>query len=141
MLIGHLAKITRTTTRALRHYEEQGLLRPRRAPSGYRVYDDDDATRVVNIRSLLASGFTLEDIRSFLSLLDRPLPDRFRPAPMREDALAVAARRLSALDERISALAILRDRLALRLPELNASPEVNVPPALNVPSALNAVPH
>ncbi|MDT3442776.1 MULTISPECIES: MerR family transcriptional regulator [unclassified Pseudofrankia] len=118
MLIGELAAVTGTTTRALRYYEEQGLLRPRRTQSDYRVYEDDDVTRVDNIRSLLAVGFMLEDIRSFLAFLNRPLPDRFRPAPMCDDALAVAARRLATLDERITALARLRDQLALRLPEL-----------------------
>jgi DNA-binding transcriptional MerR regulator len=120
MLIGELAELTGTTTRALRHYEEQGLLRPRRTRSGYRAYESDDVTRVENIRSLLATGFTLEDIRSFLAFLNRPLPSRFRPAPMCDDALAVAAQRLAALDERIATLARLRDRLALRLPELTS---------------------
>ncbi|WP_235433372.1 MerR family transcriptional regulator [Protofrankia coriariae] len=118
MRIGELARVAGTTTRTLRYYEEQGLLSPRRAPSGYRLYDSTDVTRIDNIRKLLASGFTVRDTRSFLGFLDRPLPDRFRPAPMCEDALAVAARRLASLDERIAALTQLRNRLAGRLPEL-----------------------
>lgn len=118
MRIGELAGAAGTTTRTLRYYEEQGLLHPSRAPSGYRFYDGGAVTRVDNIRKLLATGFTLRDIRSFLAFLDRPLPDRFRPEPMCEDALAVAARRLASLDERIDALTQLRDRLARRLPEL-----------------------
>lgn len=122
MRIGDLAGKAGTTTRALRYYEEQGLLSPRRAASGYRLYDREAVVRVDNIRTLLASGFTLRDIRSFLAFLDRPLPDRFRPAPMCADALAVAARRLDSLDARIDALTRLRDRLAQRLPELAAAP-------------------
>jgi MerR family transcriptional regulator, copper efflux regulator len=122
MRIGELAGAVGTTTRTLRYYEEQGLLNPRRASSGYRLYDGGAITRVDNIRKLLATGFTVRDIRSFLAFLDRPLPDRFRPAPLCEDALGVAARRLASLDERIDALTQLRDRLARRLPEL-AGPE------------------
>ncbi|MCK9927943.1 MerR family DNA-binding protein [Frankia sp. Mgl5] len=121
MRIGELACAAGTTTRALRYYEEQGLLNPQRAASGYRYYDREAVTRVENIRRLLATGFTLQDIRSFLAFLDRPLPDQFRPAPMCQDALAVAARRLASLDERIDALTQLRDRLARRLPELAAN--------------------
>ncbi|ABW11789.1 transcriptional regulator, MerR family [Parafrankia sp. EAN1pec] len=120
MRIGELAGAAGTTTRALRYYEEQGLLNPQRAASGYRCYDREDVTRVENIRKLLATGFTLQDIRSFLAFLDRPLPDQFRSAPMCQDALAVAARRLASLDERIDALTELRYRLARRLPELAA---------------------
>ncbi|AEH10261.1 MULTISPECIES: MerR family transcriptional regulator [Protofrankia] len=122
MRIGELARAAGTTTRTLRYYEEQGLLSPRRAPSGYRLYDSADVTRVDNIRKLLASGFTVRDTCSFLGFLDCPLPDRFRPAPMCEDALAVAGRRLASLDERIAALTQLRNRLASRLPELTGEP-------------------
>nr|WP_035953200.1 MerR family transcriptional regulator [Parafrankia sp. EUN1f] len=118
MRIGELAAEVGTTTRTLRYYEEQGLLSATRTPGGYRRYGRDDVTRVENIRTLAECGFTLQDIRSFLAFLDRPLPERFRAAPMCEDALAVAARRLASLDERIDVLSRLRDRLAQRLPEL-----------------------
>lgn len=42
--------------RLLRYYEQQGLLAPRREPSGYRSYDDGDIVRVHRIRALLAAG-------------------------------------------------------------------------------------
>lgn len=70
MLIGELAKVTTTTARALRHYEEAGLISSERAPNGYRVYDERTAVRVRNIRYLLAAGLTLDDVRVFAPCLD-----------------------------------------------------------------------
>ncbi|MEV0080700.1 MerR family transcriptional regulator [Nocardia neocaledoniensis] len=56
MRIGELARRTGLSTRALRYYEEQGLLRPRRQPSGYREFDDSVVETVRRIRILLAAG-------------------------------------------------------------------------------------
>ncbi|MDA0564809.1 MerR family transcriptional regulator [Streptomonospora sp. S1-112] len=56
MRIGELSRRTGVSGPALRYYEEQGLLRPRRLPSGYREYTEDDVARVRNIRTLLAAG-------------------------------------------------------------------------------------
>ena len=36
--VGQLAELAGVSTRTLRYYEEEGLLRPSRAESGYRVY-------------------------------------------------------------------------------------------------------
>ncbi|WP_261558802.1 MerR family transcriptional regulator [Frankia tisae] len=115
MQIGELARAAGTTPRALRYYEEQGLLRSSRTRAGYRVYGDAAVTTVDNIRHLLVSGFTVDDVRSLLPLLDHALPEQFEARPACSDALAVGARRLSALEERIAALTALRDRLAHRL--------------------------
>jgi DNA-binding transcriptional MerR regulator len=54
--IGELARRTGVSVRALRYYEEQGLLRPRRRPSGYREYTEADVRTVRHVRILLAAG-------------------------------------------------------------------------------------
>ncbi|UXY31108.1 MerR family transcriptional regulator [Streptomyces sp. HUAS TT20] len=77
MLIGDLAARTGTTTRALRYYEEQGLLESERTAAGYRVYGPGAETRVRNVRDLLASGFTVENVKTFVRYLDSDLPDVF----------------------------------------------------------------
>ncbi|MFC4561119.1 MerR family transcriptional regulator [Nocardiopsis mangrovi] len=56
MRIGELARRTGVSERALRYYEEQGLLRPARRPSGYREFAESDAETVRHIRTLLAAG-------------------------------------------------------------------------------------
>lgn len=62
MRIGELARRTGISERALRYYEEQGLLRPERRPSGYRVYRDADVAAVRRIRVLLAAGLSTAHI-------------------------------------------------------------------------------
>ncbi|GAA2797756.1 MerR family transcriptional regulator [Saccharopolyspora taberi] len=66
MRIGELARRTGVSERALRYYEEQGLLRPERRPSGYRVYGDADVAAVRRIRVLLAAGLSTAQILEVL---------------------------------------------------------------------------
>ncbi|MDN5855287.1 MAG: MerR family DNA-binding transcriptional regulator, partial [Actinomycetia bacterium] len=46
MQIGELARRTGTTTRALRYYEQQGLLSSNRNSNDYRTYDEGSVTAV-----------------------------------------------------------------------------------------------
>jgi DNA-binding transcriptional MerR regulator len=62
MRIGELSRRTGVSARLLRYYEEQGLLRPGRRPSGYREYGDADVERVRRIRVLLAAGLSTAKI-------------------------------------------------------------------------------
>ena len=59
MRIGELAQRTGTTTRALRYYEQQGLVDSQRQHNGYRDYDQAAIMRVRNIRMLLDIGLGL----------------------------------------------------------------------------------
>ncbi|MGW3766872.1 MerR family transcriptional regulator [Actinomadura verrucosospora] len=109
--IGELARITGTTPRALRHYEEAGLIASRRAGNGYRIYDEGAAARVRNIRELLAVGLTLDDVRAFSVCLDGDVA----ASPPSEKGLRIALDRLAVLDARITAQTEARDRLATAL--------------------------
>lgn len=60
--IGELSRRTAVSERALRYYEEHGLLHPERRPSGYRVYRDADVAAVRRIRVLLAAGLSIAQI-------------------------------------------------------------------------------
>jgi DNA-binding transcriptional MerR regulator len=112
VLIGELAAATGVSARALRYYEEQGLLDAERTPGGYRRYGPRAVTRVRNIRALSAAGFTLADIRLFVPLLDRDLPERIGPGGDCAGAFAVASRRLAELDSVVLTLLTIRARLA-----------------------------
>ncbi|WP_083647384.1 MerR family transcriptional regulator [Kitasatospora sp. CB01950] len=111
MRIGELAAATGATTRALRHYEQAGLIGSARAANGYRVYGGGAAVRVRNIRALLAAGLTLDDVQVFLPCLDGDVTS----GPPSGRALAVARERLAVLERRIEAQTALRDRLAATL--------------------------
>ncbi|MGW6284803.1 MerR family transcriptional regulator [Streptomyces sp. NPDC055107] len=66
MFIGELSKRTGISTRSLRYYEQQGLLRPRRRASGYREFSEPDVAAVRRIRILLAAGLNTDLIREVL---------------------------------------------------------------------------
>ncbi|MET8298561.1 MULTISPECIES: MerR family transcriptional regulator [unclassified Streptomyces] len=113
MRIGELARATGTTPRALRHYEEAGLISSERASNGYRVYDERTVVWVRNIRYLLAAGLTLDDVRAFLPCLDGDVS----AAPPSDKGLRVALERLAVLNARIAAQTEARDRLEAALRE------------------------
>lgn len=123
MLIGELAAEAGTTTRALRYYEEQGLLESDRTPAGYRRYEHGAVRRVRNIRELLSCGFTVEDVKSFLAYLDAELPEVFTYSPVCADSYGVGAQRVAELEDRIAILTQLRDSLVHRMPWLTAPDE------------------
>ncbi|OKH94808.1 MerR family transcriptional regulator [Streptomyces uncialis] len=109
--IGELARTTGTTARALRHYEQAGMISSERASNGYRVYDERAVVRVRNIRHLLAAGLTLDDVRVFLPCLDGDVV----AAPPSDRGLRVALERLAILNQRIAAQTETRDRLETAL--------------------------
>jgi DNA-binding transcriptional MerR regulator len=119
MRIGELAEATGTTPRALRHYEQAGLITSERAANGYRLYDPGTGVRVRNIRHLLDAGLTLDDVRVFLPCLDADVTAG-RPT---DAGLRVAVRRLAVMDERIAAQIAVRDRLAEALRQATGSAE------------------
>ncbi|AKU17801.1 MerR family transcriptional regulator [Luteipulveratus mongoliensis] len=69
MKIGELSRRVGVSIRALRYYEEVGLLQPSRTPSGYRIFDEDDVQTVAHIRLLLAAGLRTELITEMLSCM------------------------------------------------------------------------
>lgn len=107
MRIGELADRAGTSTRALRYYEEQGLLAARRASNGYRDYDEADLRAVREIRSLLAIGFALEDTRPFVECL--------RAGNASGDScpasVAMYRRKLAELDDCMARLHTVREQL------------------------------
>ncbi|MFI0355677.1 MerR family transcriptional regulator [Actinomadura sp. 9N407] len=107
MLIGELASRSGTTIKALRYYEQEGLLHPRRAPNGYREYDESVVTVVGNIRLLLSLGLTAADARAFVPCLGLDAPGK----PVCPASAEIIARRLSDVQEKIAALNTVRESL------------------------------
>jgi DNA-binding transcriptional MerR regulator len=116
MKIGELATHTGATRKALRYYEEVGLLEAERLPNGYRDYDERDVRLVRELRALSTLGIGADQARPFVECL---ISGRDRgddcAAP-----LEVYRAVLSDLDERISALAVRRERITNILAEAEA---------------------
>src|SRR5690349_6265399 len=75
MQVGELSARTGVSIRALRYYEESGLLPARRLANGYRSFDPASVERVRAIKDLLDTGFTIEEIVSLASCLDDVLSE------------------------------------------------------------------
>ncbi len=63
MRIGELSEATGASTRALRYYEEQGLVSSERLPNGYRDYGPEAVERVQFIQDLLGAGLSSKALR------------------------------------------------------------------------------
>ncbi|GII80892.1 MerR family transcriptional regulator [Sphaerisporangium rufum] len=117
MRIGEAAAAAGTTPRALRFYEQRGLLPPpARTGTGQREYGPADVARVRVVRELLSYGLTVEDVAGCADRLDA-LAGLVPPygGPGCSSPGGVAERRLATLDAEIARLTLLRDRLAGRL--------------------------
>lgn len=66
MRIGELATKSGVSVRALRYYEEQGLLASERSESGQRHYPDQAADRVRLIQQFYAAGISSASILEML---------------------------------------------------------------------------
>ena len=108
MRIGELGERAGVSPRALRHYEELGLLPGRRRANGYREYDEHDLALVAEIRSLVGLGFELEETRPFVECLRAGHPTGWS-CP---DALAVHRRKLADVDSLLARLQAVRAELA-----------------------------
>jgi MerR family redox-sensitive transcriptional activator SoxR len=88
MKIGELAKRTSLNASAVRYYESVGLLAAPYRTAGQRRYPDDAVYRVLLIRFASDMGFTLGEIRIFLSGLrdDAPVGPRWTKLAQRKIA-------------------------------------------------------
>lgn len=69
--INKLSKMSGVSTRTLRYYDEIGLLKPARvAPSGCRMYGQEQVDELQQILFYRELGFSLEDIKTLLSAPD-----------------------------------------------------------------------
>ena len=69
--INKLAKLAGISTRALRYYDELGLLSPARVSSnGYRIYGQKEIDRLQQILFYRELGVSLEEIRNILASKD-----------------------------------------------------------------------
>ncbi|MEU9608886.1 MerR family transcriptional regulator [Streptomyces sp. NPDC048057] len=103
MRIGEVAEKAGVSVRALRYYEEHGLLQASRTPGGQRHYPDTAVSRVRLIQQLYAAGLPSRVVREVL-----PCVDTGEASPDLLDQLVSERARI---DLRITDLLAVRDRL------------------------------
>ncbi|WNV82255.1 MerR family transcriptional regulator [Umezawaea sp. Da 62-37] len=103
MRIGELAAKAGVSVRALRYYEEQGLLAAERSASGQRHYPDSGVDQVMLIQQLYAAGLPSKSIRAVL-----PCVETGEATP---ELLEWFAAERDRIDRQMRDLASARDRL------------------------------
>lgn len=106
LTIGEVARETGASVRSIRHYEEHGLLTSIRASNNYRTFPVAAVTQVRQIQRMIATGFSLADIRSFPDCM--LMLEGAASCPETTDA---QRKRLASIERQISDLERLRARL------------------------------
>lgn len=105
MRIGHLAEQADVTVKALRFYEQAGVLpAAARLASGYRDYDSSALDRLRFVKAAQGAGLTLAEIRQIIVIREHD------QSPC-EHVTALLHARARDLDQRIAELGRLRDDL------------------------------
>lgn len=105
LTIGRLAQAAGVNLDTVRYYERSALMpEPRRSDAGYRLYSDQDLERLKFIRGAKSLGFSLNEIRHLLDLVDSEGD--------RAEVRALAATRLEDMDRQLDEIQQARTVLA-----------------------------
>ena len=105
MKVGELAARANLNASAIRYYEQQGLLPPPQRQGNQRRYSPEAVNRVLLIRFASEMGFTLTEIKLFLSGIKETSP----PGPRWKK---LAHRKLAEVDQTIARSCRLKSLLA-----------------------------
>jgi DNA-binding transcriptional MerR regulator len=114
MQIGEFAKQAGVSVRAIRYYEELGLMRPeKRSPGGFRLYGPENHKKLAVINFLKEMGLSLTEIREILLAKKASGGDKSTVAFL----LRVFSEKLQLVESRIEALNAMKTELvnALRI--------------------------
>ena len=144
--IGEAAERSGLTQRALRYYEERGLLPPpTRMDGGFRLYSSADMERIERVKELKELlGFSLADIKEMLEADDIRMQIRAEwnkddeveeKAKKVRIAREVTLRQIALLDQKMAKMEKMRVHLAERLAKhdemlrrfTESAPRVTVP--------------
>ncbi|MFY1576854.1 MerR family transcriptional regulator [Verrucosispora sp. WMMD703] len=120
MQIGEAAERVGLSIRTIRHYEQVGLIVPSaRTDGGFRLYTEPDLDRLGVVKRMKPLGFTLDEMRDLLGILDA-LPaadDDERRALLDRLAMfhTLATTRVDALREQLATAEGFADTLRQRI--------------------------
>ncbi|MFB6844419.1 MerR family transcriptional regulator [Streptomyces sp. NPDC056373] len=90
--IGEVARGAGVSVRAVRYYEQQGLLIAERSPSGQRLYRQDAVTLVRFFQQMFAAGLTSRRITELLPCWDSGHTDAGQRAMLRAERDRIQAK-------------------------------------------------
>lgn len=90
--IGEVARGAGVSVRAVRYYEQQGLLSAERSPSGQRLYRRDAISLVRFVQQMYAAGLTSRRITELLPCFDSGHTDAQQRAMLRAERERIQAK-------------------------------------------------
>ncbi len=120
MQIGEAADRVGLSIRTIRHYEDAGLIVPSaRSEGGFRLYTEPDLDRLAVVKRMKPLGFTLDEMRDLLAVLDALPTAGADQRPALLDRLGmfhtVATARVDALREKLATAEGFADTLRRHL--------------------------
>lgn len=105
MNISDVAQKTGLTSKAIRFYEQKGIVKaPLRTSNGYRSYDPKHIEELTLLRQARLVGFTLEECRELLALFNDPQRHS-------ADVKARTLQKVAEIEKHINELGEMRQRL------------------------------
>ncbi|RJP94963.1 MAG: MerR family DNA-binding transcriptional regulator [Desulfobacteraceae bacterium] len=121
--ISELADELDISTRAIRFYEEKGLILPERTKGNHRVYSKRDRTRLKLILRGKRLGYSLEEISEMIGLANFNMDE----TEQLKKSFAYGKKKLIEINERMQELQILKeDLLAIQWKISNRMDELKI---------------
>jgi MerR family Zn(II)-responsive transcriptional regulator of zntA len=114
MRISELAQLTNVSIRSLRHYEQKGLLHPRRLENGYRDYDESAIEQVRVIQFYLGLDLNTDEIGRIVNCKGQHVWEGDHTA-CAENLISLYTQKMQAIDEEIQILDEIKTRLSGRI--------------------------
>ena len=106
---GEMARLSNSTLRTVRFYEEEGILRPvKRTDGGHRLFDRGELDRLLFVSDLRTAGLSLDEIKEILALKKGAANGK----DAAKDVRRILGVRIQELHEKLAVLTRLRDEFA-----------------------------
>ena len=106
---GEMARLSNSTLRTVRFYEEEGILRPvKRTDGGHRLFDRGELDRLLFVSDLRTAGLSLDEIKEILELKKGAAT----PKDAAKEVRRILGVRIQELHEKLAVLTRLRDEFA-----------------------------
>jgi DNA-binding transcriptional MerR regulator len=126
MYIGKLSELTGASRKAIRLYEELGLIPVPQRKGQYRIYAERDVHLVSMIRRAQSVGFNLSELKEISSIKARearfPFELAYRLISQKREQLQSEIKRLGGLDQSLLSLTKELEQIAQQKRTLDPSP-------------------
>ena len=121
MNIGKVAKLSELTVKAVRYYDNIGLVKSHQnILSGYREYNEEDILKLKFVGKARKFNFSIDECRELLSLYE----NKSRPS---KDVKKLTLEKISQIDEKLKQLQNLKDELTYLADNCHGDDRPNCP--------------